>query len=290
MPISLDCISCFVRQSLEAARFATDDKSMHAEVLKQVLDVARNEGFSLIPPLVSQKIHHVVQKVTGNPDPYAAQKHEANCLMLSVQESLRERIRQSDEPLHFATKLAIAGNSIDYALRSDWSQDLILQTIESALEQPINGSVEAFVEEIKKARQILYLLDNSGEIVCDRLLMEEIKRFRSDVPLIAVVHDGAILNDATMHDARQIGLDKTVPVIDNGNDAPGTILEQCSAGFLDVFAQSDMIISKGLANYETLIEYDTDRLPQTVCYLFRAKCPFIAHYVGVALGDLVVRL
>jgi len=290
MPVSLDCIVCSVRQSLEAVRFATEDESLHADVMKQVLDVARSDGFSLIPPLVSQKIHHIVQKVTGNSDPYAVGKHEANCLMLSVQDSLRERIRQSDEPLHFATKLAIAGNSIDYAMRGDWTQDLILDTIEAALQQPINGCVDSFVGAIKEAEQILYLLDNSGEIVCDQLLMEEIKRFRGDVPLVAVVHEGAILNDATLHDARQIGLTQTVPVIDNGNDAPGTILEQCSHGFMEVFARSDMIISKGLANFETLIEYDAARLPQTVCYLFRAKCSFIARYAGVGLGDLVVRV
>ena len=208
--------------------------------------------------------------------------------MLSVRDSLRERIRRSDKPLHFAVKLAIAGNSIDYAMRGDWNQDLILQTIETALLQPINGNVAAFVEEVKKAKQILYLLDNSGEIVCDQLLMEEIQRTGFGTPLVAVVHGGAILNDATLHDARQIGLDHTVPVIDNGNDAPGTVLEQCSAEFMNVLAQSDMIISKGLANYETLIE--TDPLPQTVCYLFRAKCPFIARYAGVTLGDLVVRV
>jgi len=290
MPISLDCIACLVRQSLEAARFATEDESLHAIALKQVLDVVRNKGFSVIPPLVAQEIHHVVQKATGNPDPYALQKKEANCLMLALRDSLRERIRRSDDPMQFAATLAIAGNSIDYAMRGDWNRDLILQTFELAIQQPINGNIVSFVEAINEARQILYLLDNSGEIVCDQLLIEEIKRFRPDVSLVAVVHGSAILNDATRDDARQTGLDQIVPIIDNGNDAAGTVLEQCSAEFMEMFGRSDMIIAKGLANYETLIEYDAEQLPQTVCYLFRAKCRFIAQYAGVTLGDLVIRV
>ena len=290
MPASLDCILCFLRQSLEAARFATEDESQHVAVIKQALDLIRDKGFSVIPPILAQEIHRIVRKETSNPDPYAVQKREANNLMLTVQDSLREQIRQSNEPLSFAVKVAIAGNSIDYAVRGDWNRDLLLQTVESTIRQPINGGTECFVEAIKKAKQILYLLDNSGEIVCDQLLIEEIKRFRPDVALVAVAHGSAVLNDATLEDVRQTGLDKVVSVIDNGNDAPGTVLEQCSAEFMETFANSDTIIAKGLANYETLIEYDAGRLPQTVCYLFKAKCPFIAKCAGVAVGDLVVRI
>ena len=136
----------------------------------------------------------------------------------------------------------------------------------------------------------MYLLDNCGEIVCDQLLIEEIKRFRPDVGLVAVVRGSPVLNDVTREDVRQTGLDKVVPIIDNGNDAIGTVLEQCSAEFMEVLGNSDTIVAKGLANYETLIEYDAGQLPQTVCYLFKAKCSFIAKCAGVAVGDLVVRV
>jgi len=210
--------------------------------------------------------------------------------MLTIQDSLRERIRQSDDPLPFAVKIAIAGNSIDYAIRGDWDKESLLQTIESAIQQPINGSIDHFVEAMKEAKNILYLLDNSGEIVCDQLLIEEIKHLRPDIAVTAVVRGAPVLNDVTQNDARLTGLDQIVPVIDNGNDAIGTILEQCSAGFMEAFVQSDTIIAKGLANYETLVEYDSEKLPQTVCYLFRAKCHFIAKFSGAAINDIVVRV
>ena len=290
MPISLDCMLCFMRQSLESARFATEDESAHETVVKQTLDILRDKGFSVIPPVLAQEIHRIVRETTGNPDPYAIQKREANSLMCTIQDSLRERIRLSDDPLPFAVKVAIAGNSIDYAVRGDWNRELLLQAFEPALQQPINGNVECFVEAIKKAKQILYLLDNCGEIVCDQLLIEEIKSYRPDISIVAVVRGSAVLNDATLEDARQTGLDKVVPIIDNGNDAIGTVLEQCSAEFKETLRQSDTIISKGMANFETLIEYDSVQLPQTVCYLFRAKCQFIAKYAGASVNDLVVRV
>jgi len=159
-----------MRQSLEAARFATEDESRHVAVLKQTLDIIRDKGFSVIPPILAQEIHRIVRKETDNPDPYATQKREANHLMLTIRDSLREQIRQSNESLPFAVKVAIASNSIDYAIRGDWNRDLLLQTVESTIRQPINGSTECFIEAIKKAKQILYLLDNCGEIVCDQLL------------------------------------------------------------------------------------------------------------------------
>jgi len=288
MPASLDCILCLIRQSLEATRFATKDKSVHATVLKQALDVVRDKGFSNIPLLAGQDILRIVRKETGIPDPYATQKREANSIMLTIQDSLREWIRQSDDPLLFAIKVAAAGNSIDYTFRSDWNKDSLLQTLEQAIQCSLSGNVERFVEVIKEAKQILYILDNCGEIVCDQLFIEEIKRFRPDLPIVAVVRGSAVLNDVMREDAQQTGLDKVVPVIDNGNDAIGTILEQCGAEFMEAFGKSDTIIAKGLANYETLIEYDSKQLPQTVCYLFRTKCPVIAKHAGFAMNDLAI--
>ncbi len=286
----LDCILCLMRQSLETARFATKDKSAQVAVLKQTLDAIRDKGFPTISPILTQEIHRIVQRETGIADPYATQKREANSIMLAIQDSLRERICQANDPLLFVSLVAIAGNSIDYTVRSDWNKDLLLQTVEQAIQQPLNGDFECFRSVIKGAKRILYLLDNCGEIVCDQLLIEEIQRFRPDLDIVAVVRGSAVLNDVTREDAHQTGLDRIVSVIDNGNDAIGTLLEQCGPEFMKEFGKTDTIIAKGLANYETLIEYDTEQLPQTICYLFRAKCPVIAKHAGVAINDLVIQV
>ncbi|MDR0336054.1 MAG: ARMT1-like domain-containing protein [Planctomycetaceae bacterium] len=289
MPISLDCIICLTRQSLEAARFACHNESQHTTVLRRTLELVHDKGFTMIPPLVAQEIQRIVRDETGNTDPYSVQKQEFNALMLSVREPLRQKIRDSEHPLRMAIQLAIAGNAIDYAVRADWSETMVLETIETALKQSINGKIEPFIESITHSRNVLYLLDNCGEIVCDQLLIEELQRFQPKLCVTAVVRGAAVLNDVTWTDVRQVGLDQSVAVIDNGNDAVGTVLEQCGSEFQTKFKQADLIIAKGLANYETLIEYNHEQLPQTVYYFFKAKCPFIARFVGVQLGDLVIR-
>jgi uncharacterized protein with ATP-grasp and redox domains len=289
MPVSLDCVICLTRQSLEAARFATSEEVRHTAVLKRAFDLVLEKGFTTIPPLVAQEIQRIIRRETGNPDPYSVQKSESNMLMLSVRESLREKIRNSSDPFRSAMQLAIAGNTIDYAVRGDWNKELLLDAIESAMRQPVNGDVEQFTDAVAQSRKLLYLLDNCGEIICDQILIEEIKRFNPAMTITAVVRGAPVLNDVTSDDAKQIGLDQIVNVIDNGNDGVGTILEQCSEEFHRAFQESDTIIAKGLANYETLVEYRAQTLPHTVCYLFKAKCSFIAQYAGVTLGDLVVR-
>ena len=231
-----------------------------------------------------------MRRETGNDDPYAGPKREFNALMLSVRDSLRKRIEASDDPLHTAVQLAIAGNTIDYAVRADWNATLVFDAVEGALRQPINGNVERLIELISESNHLLYLLDNCGEIVCDQLFIETIRKFRPELNITAVVRGAAVLNDATWSDAKQIGLDETVTVIDNGNDVVGTLLEQCGPEFMKHFERADLIVAKGLANFETLIEYDAEKLPKTVCFLFKAKCPFIARFAGVTLGDLVVRI
>ncbi len=290
MPASLDCILCLARQSLEAARFASDDPRTHEIVLRKVLSLVQEKGFSTIPPLVAQDIQRIVRQETGNADPYAVPKHRFNELMLGLRDALRKEIRTSSNPLETAVRLSIAGNTIDFALRADLNDAMIHDAIEVALHQPINGSIEEFTKAIASSKNILYLLDNCGEIVCDQLLMEEILRRTNPPTIVAVVRGAAVINDATRLDAEQIGLTQTVPVIDNGNDAVGTVLEQCGEDFLERFRRSDLVVSKGLANYETLIEYDQRQLPQTTCFLFKAKCAFISRYAGVELGDLVVRV
>ncbi|MDR1484296.1 MAG: ARMT1-like domain-containing protein [Planctomycetaceae bacterium] len=285
MPISLDCVLCLARQSLEASRFATSDESVHTTVLKKVFVLLQEKGFTNIPPLVAQDVQRIIRHETQNSDPYSVPKNRSNRLMLDLIESLFDRVRNSKNPIHAAVQLAIAGNAIDFAVRGDWTDEAILNAIETAMRKPIDGDVDKFIGCIKNAKHILYLLDNSGEIVCDRVLIEELLRFFPAVKITAVVRGAAVLNDATIEDAIQVGLEKIVDVIDNGNDAVGTILEQCGKSFLDVFKTADVIIAKGLANYETLIEYTTEQIPQTICYLFKAKCPFISKYAGIKLGD-----
>ena len=272
----LDCIPCFTRQTLDVVRTVTDDPDVHRRVIKQVLSRIAEMDLSQSPPTMAQYIHRAIREATGNPDPYREIKEAFNRLALSLYPSLKARVEASDDPLATAVSLAIAGNLIDFGARRSLSEDEFLREIEAAVRKTITGeTLEVLRERIPSAADILYLGDNAGEIVLDRLLVEALPLERTTF----VVKGGPVINDATREDAERAGLTQIVEVIDNGSDAPGTLLEDCSAAFRDRILNADLIIAKGQGNYETLDEMD---LP--IFYLLKVKCPVVARDVGCPVG------
>ncbi|MDO5554084.1 MAG: ARMT1-like domain-containing protein [Planctomycetia bacterium] len=289
MPTSPDCLVCLVRQSLEAARCASNDIAIHNQVVRNVMALILENDVHIPPPLIGQKIHRIIRETTQNPDPYIEGKRATNAAVLKMYDRLERQVAEAADPLEMAVRLAIAGNTIDYALGKP-NQQQIDAAFEDARTRPINGDFSRFHRLIDQASTILYLCDNAGEIICDRLLIELLVRSPYSKKITLAVRGKPVLNDALREDAAAAGLDRLVPVIDNGNDGLGTMLDQCTDEFLDKFQNSDLVLSKGLANYETLVENTTVWQPRRIVYLFKAKCPFISHFSGTALGDLVVRV
>jgi hypothetical protein len=211
-------------------------------------------------------------------------KTRFNRFMLNQLDVLREKIESSSYPLETAVRVSIAGNMIDGALGARLTDEVVQQTLEQALVMPLVGEVEELEHWVDASGTILFLADNAGEIACDRLLIEQLLPKK----ITLAVNGSPALNDATYEDAETVGLTDMVEVIDNGNDGLGTLLPQCSETFLDHFHSADLILSKGLANFETLCE--SGQHEANICYLFKAKCPFISRYAGVNLGDIVLRL
>ena len=278
MRTALDCIPCFARQALETARFVTDDPAVHERIVRDVLRMAAEMDLAQCPPAVAQRVHRQLREITGVDDPYRAVKDRFNRLALDMLPELSAKIEQSANPLYMALRLAIAGNVIDLGVNGDITEDETRRAVTGALDEPFHGDVEAFRQAVDDARSILYLADNAGEIVFDRLLIEQIPTGRVTV----VVRGRPILNDATRVDAEAAGLCDLVEVIDNGSDAPGTILEDCSEEFCRRFAQADLVIAKGQGNFETLSDE-----PGNIYFLFKAKCPVIADHVGLPVGTQV---
>jgi len=276
----LDCLPCFVRQTLEAVRFVTDDQAVHADVLRQILRAASEMDLRMAPPAMGQRIHRLIRDVTGNADPYREVKQRFNRLALGLYPDLKRRVEASDEPLETAVRLAIAGNIIDFGVSASISEEAVAETIERALRDPLVGSVDDLRQAAADARDILYLADNAGEIVFDRLLIETL-----DAANLAVgVKSEAVINDATAEDAEVAGLAGRWEILENGSDAPGTLLETCSAEFRERFERADLVIAKGQGNYETLSE-----APRPVWFILMAKCPVIAGHLGCEVGSLVLR-
>jgi len=280
MKTSLDCIPCFVRQALDSARLVSDDPRVHETVLRAVLGAAAEMDLACSPPVMGQRIHRLIRQYTGNGDPYRPMKDRFNRLAMAMYPTLHDLVARSADPLDTAVRLAIAGNVIDFGVRADLDEADVREGVDHALAAPLNGDVADFAAAFASAGEILYLADNAGEIVFDRLLIEQMPRERVTV----AVKGSPVLNDATLADARTTGMTDLVEVIDNGSDAPGTILSECSGAFQERFARADLVVSKGQGNYETLSD-----IPKDVFFVLKAKCPVISRRLACEVGSLVLR-
>ncbi len=281
MQIYLDCIPCFVRQALDSARLVTDDEQIHEKVVREVLRLAADLDMSQSPPVIGQRIHRLIRKLICNNDPYHELKERFNRLALRMCAELEERVRTSEDPLETTVRLAIAGNIIDLGVKTSIKESDVEKIIRDCLTADFDSrQVEEFRSAVSRAEKILYLVDNAGEIVFDRLLIEQLPCEKVTV----VVKGNPVINDATIEDADVAGLTRIVEVIDNGSDAPGTILESCSQAFRNRFAESDLVIAKGQGNYETLSDAD-----KNIFFILKAKCPVIARDLGCEVGEMILR-
>ncbi|MFP3870297.1 MAG: damage-control phosphatase ARMT1 family protein, partial [Syntrophobacteria bacterium] len=281
MDVTLDCIPCFVRQALEASRMVGAGEAVQERVLRRVLTELSTIAFDQTPPYMATVIHGAIREEVTDEDPYREVKDRCNRFALSICEELRSKIGASSDPLETAVRIAIAGNIIDFGQGNRVDDERVEQTIDEALRQPLLAEMmNSFRSAVQRSEKILYLGDNAGEVVFDRLLIEHLPTER----VTFVVRGGPVINDATRADAEVAGLPGLVEVVDTGSNAPGIILEFCSPEFRRRFAQADMIISKGQGNYETL-----SSVPAPIFFLLKVKCPVIAGHLGSNLGDLVVR-
>ena len=281
MRIFLDCIPCFVRQALDSARLATDDEQLHEKVIRKVLRLAADLDMSQSPPAIGQQIHRLIRELVGNNDPYHRIKKRFNNLALKLYPDLRKQIVGSDDRLETAIRLAISGNIIDFGVKTSLAESDIEKTISDSLSGYLNpAQIQGFKNTVTEAEKILYLADNAGEIVFDRLLIEQLPYEKVTV----VVKGNPVINDATIEDADVAGLTRIVEVIDNGSDAPGTILETCSQTFRDRFEDADLIVAKGQGNYETLSGAD-----KNIFFILKAKCPVIARDLGCEVGEMILQ-
>ena len=277
----LDCIPCFVRQALEAARLVGGDEQACEQVVRLVLALAAEMDLSQSPPAMGGRIHRVIRQVTGKDDPYKEIKQKFNALALRLYPDLKRLIAGSAKPLETAVRLAIAGNIIDFGVSSSLDVAEVERVIDDSLTTDWDTSqIEDFAAAVKEASRILYLCDNAGEIVFDRLLVEQLPCEK----ITCVVKSAPVINDATMEDAAVAGLTDIVEVIENGSDNPGTILETCSKDFYRRFEDADLVIAKGQGNYETLSDVD-----RNIFFILKVKCPVIARHLGCEVGTMILR-
>ena len=275
-----DCIPCFIRQAIDSVKLITDDEAIHEQVLRRVLGLASEMNFYQTPPAMAQKINRVIRQLTGIDDPYKEMKKHFNAFALELYPRLQKVVFESEDPFETAVRLAIAGNIIDLGVKSSLEISEVERSINESLVIPFDRTnLDEFKNALIGAQNILYIGDNSGEIVFDRLLIEQIGPER----ITLAVRGKPVINDATIEDAHAAGLTDLVKVIDSGDDAPGTILESCSKEFHIHFEESDIVIAKGQGNFESLSDVD-----KNIFFLLRAKCPVIANHLDCNIGEMIL--
>ncbi len=279
MRTHIECFPCFLRQTLIAFSQGTGDSELHEQIVREVLSIMQSADLSKPPAYTTTFIHRLIRSRLGL-DPFQKVKDMYNRIALGLYDSLKESIRRSADPLWTAARLAIAGNVIDFGIFT--SVD-IEKSVKRSLESQIGeDDYEAFRDSVSKAHEVLYLLDNAGEIVFDRLLIEELIALGKEVT--AVVKGSAVINDVTAADALQAGLTDICNVIDNGSDGVGTILEWTSVEFQRQYQGAELVISKGQGNFETL----TGNAQKTY-FLFQSKCDVVSKELGLSPGSMLLK-
>jgi len=275
----LDCVPCFVRQALDASRLVSSDESVQERVLRGVLEVASLIPLDRSPPHMAREIHRIIRKETGSADPYAEIKRSSTEIALAHLDAARERVLAAADPFEAAVRFAIAGNVMDFALASTWDGNRIETSLSDALDKELfRSDIKELKGTVETAALILYIADNAGETVFDRLLLEQLPAGR----VRYAVKGGPVINDSTREDAAASGIGELARIVDTGTDSPGVILEDCSSEFRDLFSLADAVIAKGQANYETLCDCGRE-----VFLLTQVKCPVIARDTEGKIGDWI---
>lgn len=273
------CYFCFARafeRLLEKENLTPEEKKSFADDMFGLFKKGKS-GFSI--PELSRELHMLLKQHSNNPDPYQQVKKQSNDLVLSMYPELKDLVFHSGNYFDTSLRLAIAGNIIDYGISNSFD---LHSTIDKVLnsEFAIDDSLE-LKQALSEAKTVLYLGDNCGEMVFDKLFIETIMHPN----LIYAVRGEPVINDVTLEDARYVGMDRVADLLSNGYDAPSTLLEHCSPEFLEVFNRADVVISKGQGNLEGLL----GKTEKEVYFLLMVKCEVIADALGVKKGDFVVK-
>ncbi|HNS30272.1 MAG TPA: ARMT1-like domain-containing protein [Tenuifilaceae bacterium] len=271
------CVDCFLKTYHRLFQKYGVAEMQQQKFLEYFHRVIVNQNFEN-SPIIQRDLNIVFCDIIEIADPFAEEKEESNRVALGLYKVWKERVIDADNPFGMALRLAIAGNIMDYGASNSFD---INGTVERVLNADFAIDHSAQLKErIAKAQRILYLGDNAGEIVFDRLFIETF--MHNDVTY--AVKGGPILNDVTMKDALDVGMDNVADLISNGFDAPTTHLEMCSREFQEVFNATDLIISKGQGNLEGLIGRNDPR----IFFLLMVKCDVIAEFLKVDKGSFIV--
>jgi len=279
MKVSLECAHCLLERAINQVRLATDDPELQMSVITEMTKfLGENFNSESVPSNIGTDRDLIVQRMTGK-------VMALNILPELIQ--LVDEAKDQHSMFRTATLIAAAANAIEFDVSGqEFSLDELRQILDNVESDLAVDQVDEFRKLCENVNEVIFLHDNAGEVVLDMILMREIKRLGPRV--IAVVKGGPILNDATMIDADEVNLlDYADEVIDTGAPAIGVNLERNSKEFVDIFHSAELIVAKGMGNFESLTEFEPEA---PTVHIMRTKCIPVAKHVGVQKNKNVVMI
>ncbi|MFC1671254.1 DUF89 domain-containing protein [Spirochaetota bacterium] len=287
MKLGKKCLSCLVGQIENCLEVMNIKEEKTLPILQDAMTVISKSDTSKSPPLIGREAYTRICELTGIVDPFERIKKYSNDMAMRLLPFARSLTQKGDDPILSSLKISITGNIIDYGAPGESNEDEIKQLLIESVETHIdNITFNDFLHDIDNSEKILFLGDNSGEIVFDKLFIENLPSDK----IIFSVRGKPIINDSTLIDAEYTGLNKLVKVIDTGDNTPGIDFSRCSNHFLDEFKTADMIILKGQGNLETLIDENISgyiKKETPLYFLLKVKCYFVAELLEKNIGDIV---
>lgn len=285
--ISSFCMGCILRRQEEKIRDFPFPEEAKAQFMKALCALMANTPKEATAPVVVAKIREMMQEYFGLSDCYEEEKAHYNQLMLEAEDMLMQIIESAEDPLKEALRIARIGNYIDFGAMNEVSEDKLKELFAGSENDTVDEKEwNALVADLEKAKTLVYLTDNCGEIVADKLFIQKIKEQYPTLDITVIVRGDIVLNDATMQDAKAVGLTDIVKVLGNGSNIAGNALGYISEEAKSLIKNADVVISKGQGNFETL-----NGCGLNIYYLFLCKCDwFVKRFqmkrlTGILIND-----
>lgn len=273
-----ECINCLLKKHLESYPENADTET-RIEYMQSILKIIGNAPKYYSSPKLLNSINEVKSRMFGFKEDFTEIKKHFNALMLEAEPQLTEKLNEAGDSLRRALCYSMMGNYIDFGTRKSVDEAELKNLLWNTSDEMIDDKAYRELRgDLAKAKRLAYLTDNCGEIVMDKMFIRVIQERYPDISVTAIVRGGNILNDATIEDAKQVGLTDIVTVIDNGNHIAGTWLEEISGQAMSKIDNADVIISKGQANFESLYQCG-----KNIYYAFMCKCKLFSDRFKVPM-------
>jgi len=283
MHIDPACVECIIGQSRRVAEAIGADDALSEKILSTALAMSKDFSYSQNPPEVATPLYEKMAELAGKKDLYDEVKKASTLKALSFVPLLEEEIRNSSEPLFTATKVAVAGNVIDLAAEVEFDLheelDKIFHTEFSINDFPL------LQKKLSKASTLLYIADNAGEHIFDKIYIQTISKLYPSLNVTYMTRGNAIINDVTYEEAQEAGFEELCNLVSSGVNTPGFVYSRANETSQKLFDEADLIITKGMGNYECLSDYGRKEL----FFLLKVKCNVVARSLGKNLGDIICK-